>query len=76
MLSVKQGGISIIFWVFGMTQPGIEPLSPGPLGNTLLIRPINSRKPPNGGGSFALSEILTLSVLLPLNDWLANRFFF
>ena len=25
-----------IFWVFGMTQPGIESLSPGPLANTLL----------------------------------------
>ena len=27
------------FWVFGMTRPGIEPQSPGPLANTLLIRP-------------------------------------
>ena len=27
---------STIFWVFGMTQPGIEPRSPGPLANTLL----------------------------------------
>ena len=24
MLSVKQGGIKYHFWVFGMTQPGIE----------------------------------------------------
>ena len=24
-----------------MTQPGIEPRSPGPLANTLLIRPMN-----------------------------------
>ena len=30
---------SIIFWVFGMTWPGIEPWSPGPLANTLLIWP-------------------------------------
>ena len=29
---------STIFWVFGMTRPGIEPRSPGPLANTLLIR--------------------------------------
>ena len=28
---------SIIFWVFGMTQPGIEPRSPRLLANTLLI---------------------------------------
>ena len=31
---------STIFWVFGMTLPGIEPQSPGPLANTLLIRPM------------------------------------
>ena len=31
---------STIFWVFGMTRPGIEPRSPGPWVNTLLIRPI------------------------------------
>ena len=30
--------LSIIFWVFGMTRPGIEPRSPRPLANTLLIR--------------------------------------
>ena len=29
---------STIFWVFGMTWPGIEPRFPGPLANTLLIR--------------------------------------
>ena len=40
MLSVKQGGIKYHFWVFGMTQHGIEPRSPGPLANTLLIRPM------------------------------------
>ena len=27
-------------WVFGMTRPGIEPRSPGPLVNTLHIRPM------------------------------------
>ena len=26
---------STIFWVFGMTLPGIEPPSPGPMVNTL-----------------------------------------
>ena len=28
------------FWVFGMTRPGIEPLFPGSLPNTLIIMPI------------------------------------
>ena len=27
---------STIFWVFGMTRPGIKPRSPGPLANTLI----------------------------------------
>ena len=31
MLSVKQVGIKYHFWVFGMTRPGIEPCSTGPL---------------------------------------------
>ena len=34
MLSAKQGGIKYHFKVFGMTRPGIEPRSPGPLANT------------------------------------------
>ena len=33
MLSIKQGGIKYHFNVFGMTRPGIEPRSPGPLMN-------------------------------------------
>ena len=40
MPSVMQGGIKNNFWVFGMTRPEIEPRSPGPLANTLLIRPM------------------------------------
>ena len=41
MLSVKQDSIKYhILWVFGMTRPGIEPRSPGPLAYTLIIRPI------------------------------------
>ena len=32
---------SPIFWVFGMTRPGIEPRSPGPLANTLTARPMS-----------------------------------
>ena len=35
MLSVKQGGISVIFWVFRITSSG----SPRPLANTLTILP-------------------------------------
>ena len=31
---------STIFWVFGMSRPGIEPRSPGPLANTLTARPM------------------------------------
>ena len=38
MLCVKQGRIKYHFWIFGMTRPGIEPQSSGPLG--LLIRPM------------------------------------
>ena len=41
MLSVKQDGIKYhFFFVFGMTRRGIEPQSPGPLANTLLIKPM------------------------------------
>ena len=35
---------STIFWVFGMTRPGIEPRSPGPLANTLTPRPMSGIK--------------------------------
>ena len=37
MLIVNQEGIKYHFWVFGMTRPGIEPRSLGPLMNTLPI---------------------------------------
>ena len=40
MLSDKQGGIKYNFSIFGMTWPGIEPLSPGPLANSLPTRPM------------------------------------
>ena len=33
---------STIFKVFGMTRPGIEPRSPGPLANTLTAGPIRT----------------------------------
>ena len=38
---LSKAASSNIFKVFGMTRPGIEPRSPGPLANTLLIRPIS-----------------------------------
>ena len=41
MLSVKQGSVKYYFLVFAMTWPRIEPRSPEPLANTLLIRPIH-----------------------------------
>ena len=41
MLSDKLGAASsTIFWVFGMTQTGIEPRPPKLLMNTLLIKPM------------------------------------
>ena len=46
--------LSTIFWVFGMTQPGIEPWSPEPLANTLLIRPM----------VWFLAVFMNLSILL------------
>ena len=36
MLSVNQGGIEYIFWVFDMSRPGIEPRSPGPLAKSTI----------------------------------------
>ena len=32
---------STIFWIFGVTRPGIELRSPGPLANTLTARPMS-----------------------------------
>ena len=34
---LSKAASSTSFWVFGMTRPGIEPRSPGPLANTLTI---------------------------------------
>ena len=39
-LILSKTASSTIFWVFGMTWLGIEPLSPRPLANTQLIRPM------------------------------------
>ena len=40
MLSKVASSTFFFFQVFGMTQPGIEPQSSGPLANTMLIRPM------------------------------------
>ena len=40
-LPYKEGSIQYHFWIFGMTQPGIELCSPGPFVNTLTIKPIH-----------------------------------
>ena len=37
---LSKAASSIIFWVSSMSRPGIEPRSPGPLANTLLISPM------------------------------------
>ena len=37
-----EGGIKYHFLVFDMTRPGIEPWSPGPLANTVLIGPMTN----------------------------------
>ena len=37
---LSKAALSTIFWLFGMTRPEIEPRSPGPLVNTLLIKPM------------------------------------
>ena len=41
MLSVKQGGIKYHFFIFNMTQPGIDLRSSGPLANSLTVMPMS-----------------------------------
>ena len=40
LIAPSKAASSTIFLVFGMTRPGIELCSPGPLASTLLIRPM------------------------------------
>ena len=55
MLNAKQVGIQVpFFWVFVMTQPGIEPQFPGPLVNTLMIRPMDRLPEQVGLDSFPI----------------------
>ena len=50
LLCVKQEGIKYHFKVFGMTRPGIEPSSPGPLANSLRTRPNRYNEAVKDGG--------------------------
>ena len=45
MLSIKEAASGIIFWIFGMTQSGIEPWSPRPLANTQDFCALRLRSP-------------------------------
>ena len=55
---------STIFKVFGMTRPGIEPRSPGPLVNTLLTRQMC----PNGA-------VMVHTVLLVPSWYIVSRWY-
>ena len=44
MPTVKQAASSTIFWVFGMSQFGIEPWSPGPLANMELFNSVQENE--------------------------------
>ena len=41
---LSKAASSTIFWVFGITRPGIEPGFLGPLANTLTIMPMNNQQ--------------------------------
>ena len=64
---------STIFKVFGMTQLGIEPMSPGPLANTLPTRPgknyIFFQSLEEGPNAFAAEERTTTTALLKSCSW-------
>ena len=49
---------SSIFKVFGMTRPGIEPRSPGPLANTLTAGPCLTK------ASFATVVIVIIIIII------------
>ena len=55
--------LSTIFKVFGMTRPGVEPRYPGPLANTLSIRPMKySSKLTKAAISISSQELGLLSL--------------
>ena len=64
---LSKAASSIIFWVFGMTRPGIERRSPGPFANTLLIRPMTQYTYYKGIGTWN-SVIISMFIIIK-NDW-------
>ena len=71
LLSVSKEVSSTIFKVFGMTQPGIEPGSPGPFANTLptwLMRVFGS--PSTKVTNFTFITIINLN-----NFWIIFKLF-
>ena len=54
---------STIFKVFGMTRPGIEPRSPGPLVNTLPTRPM-SRFSSSSSSNTTTTIIIELKIII------------
>ena len=71
MLSVKQGGIKDHFLkkIFGMTQPGIEPRSPGLLANALPTNETNIRLIIKIKVQFALDLHCKTSVIITDSKW-------
>ena len=58
---------SSIFKVFGMTRPGIEPRSPGPLANTLTAGPHGTTEP-LWGEDFKVSQYVSIAVKNTFED--------
>ena len=80
MLSVKQGDIKYHFKVFGMTRPGIERRSPGPLANTLTARPMSGiyvyiyqREREKREREGLLSEKMDIATLVEILDGTASN---
>ena len=66
---------STIFKVFGMTRPRNEPRSPGPLANTLPIRPSGLKQSflTNNCQSFAHSHMFSSKVWFSFVSWHINH---
>ena len=71
MLSKVLGKSCRIFCVFGMTPPGIEPRSPGPLANILLIRPTAWKKTEKKKKNLKKKE----NILLKIRKWMGGAEF-
>ena len=58
---------STMFWVFGMTRPGIEPQYPEPLTDTLTIKPDLALNNPQGlayDKNLPTNQLIYLSIYL------------